>query len=94
MRIWPFKRNSKWTDEGWEVHPCELPHVDVHKPITRLGQVWRCFCGRRFKLVAVSREQVESGETVQWNEWSEVLPATPLTEEEFARLLEDTDGTA
>jgi hypothetical protein len=80
---------------GWETHPCLMPEFDLEDVLSRLNQTWQCWCGRRWKLYAATKEyKASEGGWVRVNEWEEVMPSTPLTDAEMMRLLEDTDGIA
>lgn len=76
--------------ENWETHPCELP-LDIG--ITAVGQVWRCpECQRRWRL---DKAQYDSANRGFRGYWTELMSATPVTDDELADLLaEDPDGFA
>lgn len=92
----PGQVEAEWGDEdGWETHPCKLPEPSLEQHLTMLGQVWRCFCGRRWQLKRITREySTPDRDFVRYDEWIELMSGAPISDAEFESLLEDTDGTA
>jgi hypothetical protein len=93
MAMWPFNRKDKPIEAGWETHPCVLPNDFEMGDPARLTTVWRCSCGRRWRLLASEMEYESHNGWHRYDTWDEVMAATPITEEEFQSLLGEVDGT-
>lgn len=63
----------------WETHPCVLPPLLPHP--SAIGAVWRCNCGRRWRVEDMSWEE----RTESWiGDWAEQEPR--LDDVDFQQL--------
>lgn len=80
-------------DGEWEVHPCTLPTVEkFSNGVTVYNKVWRCHCGRRWWLEHIEYKTQAGGARIVGVGWTEVMSATPITDEEINSLLKSEEG--
>lgn len=82
----------------WELHPCEPPtwgeiakHTQMEEAV--LGNVWRCRCGRRWKLQQVEITSTLTGDVIHRAvSYTEVLDLTDDDIDEMEAFANSPNG--